>query len=198
MQGFDDLVFCSDEALYFTAHLYLYRPYINSPIKDRFWHVNRWVYPNHQNLAAKRYAIFANTICEKVYNYWDRVGDILAAYFPDLIEPSRVYFPTIIDKIPSSFHECLGFAWLKNFREIEYRELNSLRKKVVHYNSVDTALKHEHLKDSSDLEAIEEWVAKRHGLADYYKQQLSYMLDGFVNMLILIEDITAIKLSHIP
>ena len=97
---FDDLIFCSDEILHFTALLYLYRPYLQNPIKEGFPFAKGIIYPTSDTIEVKRYNMFSNSLSEKVYNYWDRIGDLIATYFPELIDPKKVYFTTAIDIIP--------------------------------------------------------------------------------------------------
>jgi hypothetical protein len=195
--AFDDLVFCADEVVYLIAQMYLYRPFLNSPLRDGHLFGEGWLFPNRQNVEAKRYSFCANTACEKIYNFWDRIGDIIAAYFSELIKPRDVYFPLMIDRIPEEFHGCAGFQWLDNFKKNEYSELNGLRKQVVHYKSVDTEMKHEHFEGSRNREKMAQWEQKRTDKADYYKSQLPIMLDGVVNMILFIEEINRQKLVHI-
>jgi len=97
---FDDIVFCSDEILYQTALLFLYAPYMNNPIQDGYFFHDRMVYPNHQNLSAKRFGMHSNSAFEKVYNFWDRVGDLLAIYMAEAFPAGRnVYFGTAVEAI---------------------------------------------------------------------------------------------------
>jgi len=194
---FDDLIFCSDEILHFTALLYVYAPHMNNPINDGYWFVDRMVYPNMQNLEAKRFSMFSNSVTEKVYNYWDRIGDIIAAYFPDLIDPKRVFFPTAIDIIPKRFHASPNYIWLKEFREGEYKRMNEKRKDVVHYLTHDTDFRHKHLESTSDKENMEKLVNERDGLPDFFKAQIKFTLDGFEKAILLIDEITFEELKDV-
>lgn len=50
-----DIKNVSDKILYFTANTYLYRPFINDPIAEKFEiKEGKFVYPNIQNLYAKK------------------------------------------------------------------------------------------------------------------------------------------------
>jgi len=46
----NDLFICSDEMIYFTAHLFLYRPFINNPLNYGHECNGREVFPNIQNI----------------------------------------------------------------------------------------------------------------------------------------------------
>lgn len=188
-KNIDDLLLCSDEILYFTANLYLYRPYINSPLLDSHPFVDKTLYPNLQNLEAKRFYMFCDIVSEKVYNYWDRIGDLIASFFPDLIKPERVFFPSIIEKIPKQFHGLESFIWLKSFKENEYKGLNEKRKQVVHYTSSDTAFKHKHLYNSTNKEEVEKWVKERDEIPDFYKKHINLSIEGFYQTLTFLEEI---------
>ena len=195
-QNYDDLSNCSNEVLYFVAHLYLYRPYMNSPIEDKIWFSTRMIYPNYVNLGTTRYYMFADVVSEKLYNFWDRIGDLIASFYPELIKESRVYFPTAFDIIPKEYHTLESYQWLKNFRETSYKDLNNKRKEIVHYTTSITSSKWSHLKLKSE-EEIRDWLLKRDGLADYYKAHIDYTIEGFYQTLLLLEEIDRTKYKDV-
>jgi hypothetical protein len=189
-RNMDDIFFCSTELLFFTANLYLYRPHINSPLRDAFPVGGRNVYPNYQNLGSNRYHMFADVASQAACNYWDRIGDLIGSYFPERIEPDKVFFSTAIDIVLDQFRGSEHFTWLKRFKETDYRELNKKRKQVVHYNTLDTEFKYDHVKSVEDREAIEALQAEREALADFYKQHISLTLAGYEKTLLFLEEIS--------
>lgn len=190
MKNLDDILFCSDELLYFTASLYLYRQYINNPIEEAFRFGDGMVYPNFQNLYAKRYSMLSDVVGQKAYNYWDRIGDLIASFFPDKIESHKVFFTTALDVIPQDFKESKNYSWLMEFKETGYKELNGKRKQIVHYSTTETEYKYEHLKGSGNKEAMEKLQHEREALADFYKQHIALTLSGFEKTLLLLEEIS--------
>jgi hypothetical protein len=88
----NDLLICSDEMIYFTAHLFLYGPYTNNPLQEGHIFGESEIFPNRQNLEAKRYNMFADIISQKTYNFWDRIGDLIASFFPDRIKAHKDFF----------------------------------------------------------------------------------------------------------
>lgn len=68
-KNFNDLLYCLDELLLFTDHLFLYWPYINNPLEDGYMFYDKADYANDQNLAAKRYNMFTDISCQVLYNY---------------------------------------------------------------------------------------------------------------------------------
>lgn len=189
-ENIDDLLLCSDEIMHFTAQLYLFRPYLNNPLKDAFkTDSGMVVYPNNQNLAAKRYYIYSDIVSEKLYNYWQRIGNLIGAFFPKLINPDRVYFSSAFDIIPKEYHHLDSYKWLKNFRDTTFKQINDKRREVVHYSSSDTDLKYKHIFSRGNQAEIEKWVNERHEIPDFFKMQIELSLEGFYQTMLMLEEI---------
>lgn len=188
-KNFDDLIICSDELLYFTAHLFLYRPFINNPVNDGYFFYGEMIYPNLQNLEAKRYNMFVDVASQKAYNYWDRLGDLIASMFPDRIKAHNIYFSTAIDTIPSQYHNSDNYIWLKEFKESAFMEMNKKRKEIVHYTTSDTTFKHKHLELLTNKAAMQALHHEREQIADFYKEHISLTLSGFEKTMLFIEDV---------
>jgi hypothetical protein len=177
-QNIDDLIFNSDELLYFTAQLYLYRDFINNPINDSYNYSGKIIYPNLQNLYSKRYNMLIDLTFQITYNYWDRIGGLIASVFPDRIKSNKIFFPSAIDAIPSDFEKNESFLWLKNFKENEYLELNKSRKLIVHYNSSDTIFKYSHLENVTNFDKITSLQDKKESIPELFKTHISLSLIG--------------------
>ncbi len=188
-ENFDDILFCSEELMYFTANLFLYRPYINNPISDGFYFEGEMIYPNRQNLEGKRYNMFCDVAGQKAYNYWEKIGSLIASFFPEKFTNQKVYFSTAIKSIPDKFHSNENFLWLKKFLELQYLELNKKRKQIVHHSTSNTNYKNAHLKNASDRGAMSQLHNEHLKLADFYKSHINYTLIGFEKTLAFIEDI---------
>ena len=72
--------------------------------------------------------MFADIVSQKIYNYWDRIGDLIASFFPDKLKTDKVYFSTAIKYIPIEFQESPNYGWLKDFKDTHYKKLNRRRK----------------------------------------------------------------------
>ena len=196
-KNIDDLMQCSDEILYFTAHTYLYRPFINDPLKDAYPFGDHITYPNFQNLEAKRYYMFCDIVIEKLYNYWDRIGDLIGSFFPESIKHKDVYFARAIDIVPKEFQDNDPFKWLYKFKDTDYKEINDKRRDVVHYSSSDTELRHKHIFNSSDRHEIEKWIKERNAMPDFSKRQIELTIEGFYQTICLLEIISVEKFKDI-
>jgi len=175
---FEDLMFCSDEIIYFTALLYLYRPYLQNPIKDGYQFGDKMVYPYIQTIEVSRFNMFVNTLYEKIYNYWDRIGDLFGAFLPKL-NPKRIYFTTVIDYMEGDFEDSENYMWLNKFRKNEFKELNQQRNDVVHYELVGTKFRWGHVKNVTDEKRISDMVNEREKLPEYFKTHNDLTKIGF-------------------
>lgn len=191
LKNFDDLAFCSDEILYFTAQLFLYRPYINNPIKDGYMFYGKMTYPNLQNIEGKRYSMFADAAIQSAYNYWDRIGDLIASFFPGLLKRHEIYFAKVIDSIPTQFHGSVNYQWLKALKNKEFSELNGKRKQIVHFTTLATDYRHQHLEVSNDISKLEILQRERETIADYFKEHIPLTLEGFEKTLLFLEEVNA-------
>jgi hypothetical protein len=199
MQNLDDTLACSDELLYFTALLFLYRPHINNPMKDAYRFGERMIYPNFQNIYGKRYGMFADIASQMAYNFWDRVGDMLASFFPDKLDPNRVFFPIALDIVPSEFKLNENFIWLQNFRENQYKALNDKRKRIVHYVSTETDFKYKHLdKGVDNLSEMDAIQLERESFPEFYKEQISLSIEGYEKTLLLLEEMSSVLFVDLP
>lgn len=187
---FNDLLFCSDEIQFFLANMYLYRPFINNPLKNNVIWNGKVLYLNYPDIVTIRYSMFGTSLSEKIYNYWDRIGDLIYIYFPRLIKQENVYFSKSIDIIPPDFHNSINYRWLKKFRDTDYIELNSKRRNFVHYTTEYAEFQHIHGENPNDSKIIEELFNLRFGLADFYKFHLSQTLIGFGKCLLLLDELS--------
>jgi len=188
-KNIDDLLFSSDEILYFTAQLFLYRPYLNDPITEGFEYSDFFIYPNNENAEAKRFNIFKDIVFEKLYNFWDRLGDLIASFFPGLLNENSIYFSTIIDRVPKEYRGIDGFLWLEDFKANKFKDLNNKRRDIVHYNSSSTKEKYEHLEKFEDKEEVLKWKEDRYSLADYCRDHIYLTLEGVKYTLDFLEEV---------
>jgi len=186
----DDILFCSDALLFFTGHLFLYRPFINNPLEDAYRTKDITTYPNLQEIPSKRYSMYADSASQQAYNYWGRIGNLIASFFPDRLKSKDVLFASAIDAVPTEYQEGENYTWLKDFKQREYLELNKKRRQIVHYTSSDTEYKDKHLKIVHDKEAIIDWQTERENLAEYFKNHITLTLTGFEKTLLFFEEIT--------
>lgn len=189
-KNFQDLVFCSDELLYFTAHLYLYRPHITNPVSYPNSIGDLTIYQYNISIPDRRYLMFLDVAGQAVYNYWDRIGGLITSFFPDKIKNQRsIYFVTSLGFVPTELHSEESYIWLKNFSENEYKDLNGKRKSIVHYTSSSTVLRHKYLQNITNQQETQTIYDEHFSLADYYKNHISLSLEGFEKVVHFLEKV---------
>src|ERR1035437_5175862 len=192
----EEFIFISDEIMYFTAQLFFSKPYINNPLNNEVYiNGNSSEFPNRQSIASKRYFMFVDVTFEKVYNFWNRIGNLIALFFQEEFtkKSDKIYFEKAIDRIPIEFQKIESYKKLKHFRENEYRIMNGKRKQIVHNISLDTNFRLQHLENSTNREEIEKWIVEILSFAEYFKSQIVFTIEGFDNTLSFLEEVKAIK-----
>ncbi|MES2479451.1 MAG: Cthe_2314 family HEPN domain-containing protein [Bacteroidota bacterium] len=184
---FDDLVFLSKELMFHTANLYLHRPYINNPLDTGINFNGETIYSNYQNLSSLRYSMFTNAAYQTTYNYWDKIGDMLAHCFETKLKPRQIDFSKVIEALETEFTNNSNYNWIKKFKETEYSILNKSRLNIVHYLTPETTAKYEHIFNPNDPAFLESWQKRKTEIANYFNDHTKLMLDGFSNILILLE-----------
>ena len=176
-----DLKLISDEILHFTGLTCLYSQYLTSPL-DRpiLFNNGEIVYANYQELPDKRFFMYATCAYEKLYNYWDRIGDLLASFFPEFIKPEKVYFSKIDKFIPQNLHSIDCLKWLIEFKNGTFESLNDLRIGIVHYENLDTTFSSTHLVDSRNRTQLEILVSKRAEIIPDLKINIDLTLKGYL------------------
>lgn len=192
-QNIDDLLFNSDEIIYFTAHLFFYKPFINTPLKDAFFTEKGMVYPIFTNLPGKRYDMFVGICFEKIYNYWDRIGDLIASFFPNQFK-GNVYFPITIKELDDKYTKSSNYIWLRNFVDNEYNQFNKQRINIVHYISKSTQQKWDQLDQVTDYEKSEALTNKILSYPEYFKEMNELCKIGFEKTLNLLKEIIKEKI----
>lgn len=194
----EDLLFIGDELIYFTAHLYLYRPYINTPMKDAYITPNgNWFYPIFQNGPGKRYEMYVNVCYEKVYNYWDRIGDLIASFFPTQFK-GNIYFSKVLHVLKSKYAGNKDFDWLLNFSETEYKNYNESRIKTVHKIGVNTENHWKQMGHVTDEQKSIDLTNEILNYADDFKKMNYLCIEGFQRTLSFLEHVNKTENYHCP
>lgn len=178
-----DLINCSNDLMHFASQLFLYQNLINNPLKEFIEFGNEEVLSlYHQNLYDHRYSIFITCCFEKCYNYWDRIGDRIASFYPELLKIKDVDFGRIIERV-----NCLGiqnenFQWLLNFKNNEYQQLNNHRKNLVHYSQYEANFRFEHMMKSTDIDNLKKLWKEKSEFPEYFKSHLEFAVEGYYQM----------------
>lgn len=185
-ENIDNLLFISDEIMFFTSQLFFYRPFLYNPLENPLLINDKTYYPYSLYMVDRRYFMFTEVLFEKVYAYWGQIAKLLAAKFEEKVDEDKIFFPMIIQKFPIKDSE--NYRWFLDFMHSDYKELNSHRKLIVHHRGSETKFKFDHLKAMSNKEQMEELIQNRNGLPEYFKKHIELTLVGFEKSLNLISE----------
>ena len=85
---FDNLYFISKDLRYCTAMLYFLQPNINHAMKEDGTYF--------KTLTDTRYMMYANMAFQLLYNYYDKIGDVLDSFFDTGLN-HNIYFSRVIN-----------------------------------------------------------------------------------------------------
>lgn len=185
----DDIARISQDLEYLIGEITQLRNYIGNYISNP-QRIDGKIYYNYKmSFIDKRYFYLIGVMFEILYNFWDKIGDILAIYFTPNLPARRIYIPIVIDNIQSPYIQSQNYIWLQNFKENEYQYLNNERIQVVHYINLESKF-HETYRskfdNKSELLRLQE---EKIGLTDILRAQFNLTISGFEKTFLLIDEI---------
>lgn len=173
----DELDFISKDLKYVTGVLYFLRPFI---VDTKY---TEGMY--HQNLPDRRYLMYANFGYQSIYNFWDRIGDLLHLYYETGLAIDKVYLGRVLtnmkDPYNSNPNHIKDDSFYKKLKELYDTELNFFfdeRNEAVHHFQLEA--KHywgniEFRKDKAYLKLNEE----KQKYPEFMKKHLELFFVGF-------------------
>ncbi|MDP4209602.1 MAG: hypothetical protein Q8928_12385 [Bacteroidota bacterium] len=180
---FNDLRYCSLELIYSICNVHLYFPYINNPIEDSFIHAGKIVYPYYENVATLRFYTYFHSALEKLYNYWDRIGDIIGMFFTEKINDSNINFSNSLKLIPIDYQGTENYKWFADFKENDYNVFNEKRRNIVHHTLLSTDAVDKSLKNVTNQISVRELIRERQLVLDFLCDQQRKTNIGFEKMI---------------
>lgn len=188
----DDLISSISQDIKFSlGNVYLYKElginnflneYITTPQGET-------IFTYRQTLGDRRFFFYVSVCFEKLYNFWDRIGDLLSLALDLKIEPKEIYFPRVIKEIEKLNSQSVNFKFLKEFSEKEYQDiLNRIRKLIVHYRQKDTYFRFAWLKNLGNKEAITRLQEEKNKLPNLLRDQMILTIKGFESAALLIHE----------
>lgn len=188
----DDLISSISQDIKFSlGNVYLYKELgINSFLNEHITTPQgETIFTYRQTLGDRRFLFYISVSFEKLYNFWDRIGNLLSLALDLKIEQKEIYFPRVIKEIGKLNSQSANFKFLKEFSENEYQDiLNRIRKLIVHYRQKDTYFRFEWLKNFSNKEAITKLQEEKDKLPNLLKNQMSLTIKGFEAAVLLINE----------
>lgn len=119
---YDELLFMSRDIKYYTALLYFFRPYITNSLDGTYY----------QTREDRRYMMFASVGFQTIYNFWDRIGDLLNLYFVTGLPETSIYYSRVLNNFPKEYKSSVHYRWLKETFDNEVRNFLGQRDNIVH------------------------------------------------------------------
>lgn len=166
----DEIDYLSQEIKYQSAILHILNPRINNPEKEQDTYI--------QTIEDHRYLMYANWSLQTIYNYWDRLGDLLWHVFSTKLKAKEVYFDRVMTAIPIDYKSTESYTKLLEHFETKVKPLLQERNRTVHYFSLETHYRWGHIKNRDSLLNKEMFVMKS-SLAEVITNQLEECILGF-------------------
>jgi hypothetical protein len=175
-----EMDFITQDMKYITGMLFLLRPYINNPLHDGGQYI--------QTVGDRRYLMHITFGLQAVYNFWDRLGDLLWHFFPSNLSERDVYFDRIIGSIKTPYDSCKIYSSLVELYQNHVKSVLQIRKETVHYFQPECRHYWGNVEDNSH-EAIKERYNEKFGYADLMLNQLNIAPKAFELTLKLIDEL---------
>ncbi len=182
----DELNFISKDLKYITGVLHYLLPFI----VDTEYTGGR--YP--QNLPDHRYLTYANFGYQSIYNFWDRIGDLLHIYFETGLPMENVYLGRVLSNMKDPYnanpsHVLINPIYLK-MKDIYDNELRSFfeeRNTTVHHFQLEAKYYWGNIELHKDRAASLKLNREKHAIPNFIRKHLDLLFIGFELALKLID-----------
>ena len=178
----NDIKVIQSDLIYTTGILFSLRPYINNPLQESKVFMGKQRITYFQNMYDSLYSMYASFCFEKLYNFWDRIGDKIATEFTgEFPNPRAIMFGNVIEKIRNIRPNDNNIKWLTQFKDTEFKDFNEKRKIIVHYAQLETKFKEAIFDNMDDMTVIENIWNEKSTLPEFFKKHIEYSNEGIMN-----------------
>lgn len=175
-----EMDFISCDIKYITAVLLLLRPYVNNSSEN---------YTYFQTVEDRRYLMYTTFGLQAVYNFWDRIGDLLWHFFPTALQERDVYFDRVMAAIDAFYRATKPYQQLKYLYESEVKPILADRKEAVHYFQPESRHYWGHIENHGDKAKLADMYKQKYNYADIMKRQLAITWEAFELIVNLIDEL---------
>ena len=176
---YDELLFISRDIKYYTALLYFFRPYITDSSFGTYF----------QTLEDRRYMMFASINFQAVYNFWDRIGDLLNLYFETGLPESSIYYPRVLNNFPVLYKTSNNYIWLNDNFNSEVKMFLGQRDDIVHSYQLECEYYWKIIEHNTDMVKVKEIKEKKESFPEKFKRQIELTKEAFSRTLYLIQEL---------
>lgn len=175
---YDDFFFLSNDLVHFTSLLFFLRPLINDPRNEGGTYFQNWY--------DARYLSYASVLHYAVYNFWDRLGDLLHCFFDTGLHDNRVYVSRVLNNLSPAVKLSEHFKDLSNMYMTNVAKLINDRNTDAHTSSLVTDHYFKIILARGEDQKVQ--AQKKMELPELFKNQIGYAHKGFELVLSLIQD----------
>ncbi|MCB9326399.1 MAG: hypothetical protein H6571_21860 [Lewinellaceae bacterium] len=186
---FDDLTRVTQDIRFLIGQLIMYKPYITNYLSGKTYWKGQTFFRYFPSIFDKRFFMTSGLIIGLLYNYWDKIGDLLDNCFGVITAGKNVYFGTVIKKLPNQYHASTNYIWLKGFKDNEFQDLLNKRNEIIHYSALESRYFEQykgHFKDEGEIQKLQE---EKEGIVSYLINHNQMMFTGFERAIKLIDEI---------
>jgi hypothetical protein len=170
----------SQDVKYYTALLYYLKPFItNSSITGTY----------NQTQEDRRYMMFASVGFQAIYNYWDRIGNLLDKFFKTGLQDSSIYLSRVLNNFPNEFKGSKYYIWLNDTYHHDIKNILGQRDHIVHFYQLESEYYWKVMEHNNDLLKISKIQKEKESFPEEFKKQLELMVLGFEYALNLINEL---------
>lgn len=173
----DELDFITKDIKYLTALTFFFRPYINDPVKEESY---------HQTIEDRRYLLFVSLTVQCIYNFWDRIGDLLDLYFHTGLRDTSIYFGRVLHNLPTVYKGNDYYKFLMSVYETDLKPFLANRDEVVHNYQIECKMYWGALEYISNKKELEKLQIEKESYPHLFKYHLDLTFKGFENAIKLI------------
>ena len=174
----DDFFFISNDLVHFTTLLFLLKPFINDATQEAGTYFQNWY--------DARYLSYASVLHSSIYNFWDRIGDLLHCFFETGLSNDGVYISRVLNNFPQAGRKSVNFQQINQIYMNHVRPLVCERDKDVHNQSFATSRYYGVILAEGDNQKMQTELKLR--LPNLFKEQIELAYQGFELALRLIEE----------
>jgi len=186
---FDDLTRVTQDIRFLIGQLILYKPYITNYLSGKTLWNGQASFKYFPSFFDKRYFMTSGLIISLLYNYWDKIGDLLDNCFGVIAAGKNVYFGTVIKNLPIQYHASSNYIWLRDFKDNEFKDLLDKRNEIIHYSALESRYFEQYQYNYKDEVEIQKLQNEKEEIVDYLINHNQLMFTGFERAIKLIDEI---------
>jgi hypothetical protein len=176
---YDELLFISRDIKYYTDLLYFFRPYITDSSDGTYF----------QTLEDRRYMMFASINFQSIYNFWDRIGDLLNLYFDTGLPENSVYYSRVLNNFPVEYKSSDNFKWLNDQFNNEVKQFLGTRDNIVHSYQLECEYYWKIIEHTGDNVKVMEVQKDKESFPEKFNRQIELTKEAFSRTLYLISEL---------